>query len=561
MIIIDVGAHTGQVCALPFAQNASNLVYAIEPIPALADQLRSHHLPNLQVFQMVMGPTNQTVPFHINQFSETSSLLQANCVGQWQPYAEQLQAVQTIEVTMMRLDTFMAQQAIVEVELLKIDAQGYDLQVLYGAGEAIHCVKKIVVEAQLYPLYEGSSSKEAIVEYLTSQGFYLAFTSPQTAGLEENLEFVRVNRYPLGNSGLSPASDYKVRVPHIGIFATPPDDHVGQLLEQGTFEGPEQAFLWLYLRPGDVFFDCGAHTGLFSRIAAHCIGSQGQIVGFEPNPACFELYQLNLATIGVQNFTALNVGLSDRSGWGDLWLGKPGMSAFSTFATEAKIYHRLGETTIPVKQCCLDDVIAELHIATVALTKMDVEGWEAFVLQGARQSIQAQKLPLWMIEFTETNAVAAGSSTRELRALIESLGYTLCRFDVTRLQLIPEPFKPAYPYENLFAVMDLAAANERLAKADVAMIEVAKDIITRWDTALLTTAMLGQITHERHVTQDLRQQVSQLATQLAQPQIDPILHRAELAEARIKAMESSKFWKLRSAWFRVKKWLPLPQHE
>ena len=565
MIIIDVGAHTGQVCALPFAQNPGNLVYAIEPIPELADQLRSHHLPNLQVFQMVMGLANTQVPFHINQSRETSSLLTANCVGPWQSYAEQLQAVETIAVPMMRLDTFIAQHAIVEVDLLKIDAQGYDLQVLQGAGTAIHCVKKILVEAQLQPLYEGSATKAAIVEYLTSQGFYLAFTSPQTAGLEENLEFVRLNRYPLHEpSGLnSAATAFKVRVPHIGIFTTPPDDHVGQLLAEGTFEGPEQAFLWLYLRPGDVFFDCGAHAGLFSRIAAHCLGSQGRIVGFEPNPPCFELYQLNLENIGFQNFTALNVGLSDRSGTGDLLLGKPGMSAFSTLAAGAKTHSQLGVETISVPLRCLDEVVAEWQIAPVALTKMDVEGWEALVLQGARQAIQAGTFPLWMIEFTEANAVAAGSSTPALRALIESLGYTLCRFDITRLCLVPEPFQPTYPYENLFAVMDLAAANQRLATADQVMIETAKDIITRWDAALMARDLRWQVSHDRQVIAALRHQVAQLTPPLAAPPIDPapLLHRAELAETRIRAMESSKFWQLRKLWFRVKYRLGLPVQE
>ncbi len=567
MIIIDVGSHTGQEIALPFTQNSSHLVYAIEPVPELADQLRSHHLPNLQVFQMAMGCTNRSVLFYINQSSELSSVLKATCEGSWQAYVERLQTVRTIEVPMMRLDAFMAEQALVEIDLLKINAQGYDLQVLQGAGDALHGVKNILVKVQLHPLYEGGSTKAAIVEYLTSRGFYLAFTSLQTAGLEENLEFVRVNRYPLNalnpSSGNAEPDYFKARVPHVGILATPNADHVGELLEQGVFEGPEQAFLWLYLRPGDVFFDCGAHAGLFSKIAAQCIGSQGQIVGFEPNPACFELYQLNLKNSGCQNVTALNVGLSDRSGCGDLLLGKPGMSAFSTFASGAKTHTQIGEETLPVQLCCLDEVVADLHIETVTLTKMDVEGWEALVLKGASNSIQAQKFPIWMIEFTEANAVAAGSSTRELRALIESFGYTLCRFDVTHFQLIPEPFKPEYPYENLFAVSHLAAANQRLSTADAAIRAIAQDIIARWDAALLETGLLAQITQERQITQALRHQVSQLAAKPEPVPLDPthFLQQIAIAEARIQAMESSKFWKLRTLWFHVKKLLSIPIHE
>jgi|GEM_PF-6428615 len=481
MLVIDVGAHDGSAFSIPYSQDPTVIVYAVEPNPQLAKHLKSYQRPNLHVFCMAFGEVDEVRPFYLNRNDQTSSLLTATCNGDWQSYQKDLELLQTIEVTVKRLDTFLQEQQLTEIDLLKIDVQGAHLQVLKGAGTALHSICRIELEVQLQPLYNGSSTKEEILDYLTDRGFFLVRATPQTSGLEENLEFIRVHRYPL----IRPESSYiEVQIPYIGKFKTPSSDHVGQLLEQGIFEGAEQAFLWLYLRTGDTFFDCGTHTGLFSAIASQRIGQTGKIFGFDPNPVCFNLYQDNLEQLGCENWMALNVGLSDREGTADLYMGKPGMSAFSTFAVGAVEHPQIGAETVQVPQRSLDSIISEFRVSQVAVAKLDVEGWEAFVLNGATQSIKSGIFPLWIIEFTEVNMVAAGSSTRELRSLIESLGYTLCRFDSTQLRLVPEPQRSQYPYDNLFAVLNLEAVNNRLATADTEAVAIARDIIVRWDTAL-----------------------------------------------------------------------------
>lgn len=308
-----------------------------------------------------------------------------------------------------------------------------------------------------------------------------------------------MNRYPLTKPG---SEHFEVYIPHLGVLKTPKNDHVGQLLEQSEFEGLEQAFLWLYLRSGDTFLDGGTHAGLFSCIAAKCISYGGKIFGFDPNPLCLSLYKQNLEELGFRNFTALNVGLSDEDGIAQLLLGKPGLSAFSTFASNAIHHAEISCETMQVTQRSLDSILCEFQVPCITLAKLDVEGWEKFVLMGAQQSIVAGKFPVWMIEFTEANATAAGSSTQELRSLIESFGYTLCRFDATKFRLVPEPRRPSYPYANLFAVMDMEAVNQRLQTADSQAVKIAKDIILRHDTALqrdLVTRQLVnlQVTHEQ----------------------------------------------------------------
>jgi FkbM family methyltransferase len=500
MIIVDVGAHDGRF-SIPFCQDINNIVYAIEIVPELLEQIRSHRLPNLHAFCAAMGEEEGVYNFYVQKNNFTSLMVEEDYSSESQSDLEKM-GVKTIKANVTRLDDFVAQNNIAEIDLLKINAHGYELQVLKGAGEYIRCIKKIVIQVYEEQNYENVLRKEEVVEDLTNKGFRLVYTPSLAEGVKENLEFVRINRYSIANQQLG---YFDVKVPYVGVLRTPTNDLVGQFLEQGIFEGPEQAFLWLYLRQGDTFFDCGSHAGLFSCIAAKRLCNNGKIVGFEPNPICFKLYEHNLRNVGCDCFTAINLGLSETKGCGELLLGKPGMSAFSTFAKGAKTDNYIGQEKVLVEQLTLDDVVINLGINRVDLAKIDVEGWETFVLRGANKSIKAGKFPLLMIEFTEANAEAAGSSTRELRTIIESFGYTLCCFDATNLTLIPESIKPQYYYANLFAVRDVAEANERLANADYEAVEVAKDIISKWDVAMMAARLQLNLIQEKQTSHELRQ--------------------------------------------------------
>jgi len=473
MLVVDIGALDGRRFAIPYAQDVNNIVYALESAPAFAEHLRSHHLPNLHVF----------------------------CVE--------------VESETFQLDLFFEENSLAEVDLLKINAPKA-LEILKRARNAIHRVKRIIIQScENTSLFQSVPDQESITTHLSSNGFRLLQPTSQTTESAGDLEFIRINRYPLPNHQ---SGSFEVHLPYVGKIQTPKADHVGQLLEEGAFEGLEQAFLWLYLRPGDTFFDCGAHVGLFSCIAAKRLNNNGEIVGVEPNPLCFDLYKKNLEALGCTCFKALDVGLSDTNGTAELLLGKPGMSAFSTFAQNASAITQIdgeaviGRDTVLVSQRSLDSILQELNIDTVTLAKLDVEGWEIPVLKGAEQSIRAGRLPLWMIEFTEANAAAAGTSTRELRNLLEDLGYTLCRFDATNFCLVPEPVRLAYPYANLFAVLDMNAVNQRLAAADPDLLAIAQDIVQRWETAAMGVEMRRNFYQEKQRSQDLQQQVQGYAT-------------------------------------------------
>jgi hypothetical protein len=96
------------------------------------------------------------------------------------------------------------------------------------------------------------------------------------------------------------------------------------------------------------------------------------------------------------------------------------------------------------------------------MIKLDVEGWEQKVLDGGEKLLTSDIAPLLQIEFTDENAIAAGTTCKALYTKLRSLGFDICSYDGEANQLKPEGPRNAYPYVNLYATKQLAADNERL---------------------------------------------------------------------------------------------------
>lgn len=478
MIVLYICSSNSNLSVALYSRDINNTVYAIQPVPELAEQLRAQNLPNLHVFDSEAVKRKSIARPYTSAY-EGGSL--SNNAEQHIYAAKTIERSESAEKENIDLDTFIQDNYISEIDLLKIDLDDFYFQILESTGNKISYIKKISIKLKANSDSDGVLEKDKLIEYLYIRGYRLTYCNSQPGELEETLEFSQVNRYPLTD----PKSDcFTVDIPYVGSIDMPKNDYVGQLLEEGIFEVAEQAFLWLYLRPGDVFLDCGAHAGLFSCIASRLLENTGKIVGFEPNPSCNEFYRKNLSKLGANHFVALNIGLSDQDGSAEMLLGKAGMSAFNTLATGASSHPQISQHKIDVKLRPLDEIVTELGIAEVALAKLDVEGWEEYVLKGAAQSIKAGKFPLWMIEFTENNAIAANSNTKQLRSLIEAFGYTLCNFDAVNLCLVPEPHRESYSYKNLFAVSDIRKTNLRLKAAKNEHLRVAKDLLCRYDMAI-----------------------------------------------------------------------------
>ena len=266
----------------------------------------------------------------------------------------------------------------------------------------------------------------------------------------------------------------EVFVPHLGWFQHPEGDDVAIFLNQGWYECKEQAFLWLYLRPGDVLVDCGAHFGLFSVLAAKVMRNDGTVLAIEPNPDSIPLLEDNFRLNDITCAEVIAAAVSSREGTAEYYPGSAGKAAYGSICPAAE---RAGH--IEVRTITLDALSRAHELERVNFLKIDVEGSEVAVLEGANESAARGILPLLMVEFSEENLQRAGATTQSLFDALDSRGYTVCRFDESALALVPESCDGPIWYDNLFAATDVDAVNERIRNCCPEHCRIAGEILTR----------------------------------------------------------------------------------
>ena len=146
-----------------------------------------------------------------------------------------------------------------------------------------------------------------------------------------------------------------------------------------------------------VAFDAGANTGAYTELVLAAFGDMAQVYCFEPNEATFALLRSRYAMADCVH--CYNVGLSDREE--TLPLYSDGQRSFL-----ASHYRRPGVPAASAVQvhCTTVDRFCEAEgIDTIDLLKMDIEGHELKVLQGASGMIESGRIGHIQFEFGDCN--------------------------------------------------------------------------------------------------------------------------------------------------------------
>src|ERR1700738_2048581 len=166
-------------------------------------------------------------------------------------------------------------------------------------------------------------------------------------------------------------------------------------------ETPEDRFFSRLNVAGKVVFDVGAFEGLvtlfFARNAQH-------VVSYEPNPRNYTRLCRNLALNSIKNVTVRKFGLgAKRSSAVMVW--DPRMAGGATVAStgmSAAIRREIGARNDEIQVTTLDQDLSEARLPEPDLIKVDVEGCELQVLQGARRLLQSRHPELYLEIHGET---------------------------------------------------------------------------------------------------------------------------------------------------------------
>jgi FkbM family methyltransferase len=183
------------------------------------------------------------------------------------------------------------------------------------------------------------------------------------------------------------------------------------------------AMLRHLVRPGDVVYDCGANLGLYARFLASSLGA-GRVVAFEPSADNRRFLAANLALGGIADrVTVLHTALADEDGMAEFQVDDMQTSSGTLskvtggMASEGRRNLRLAPLTDQVLCRRLDTVVAELGLPLPDVIKIDVEGAEALVLEGAA-GVLRERWPSLVVELHGARVA------REVLSFLDDLGYS-----------------------------------------------------------------------------------------------------------------------------------------
>ena len=211
----------------------------------------------------------------------------------------------------------------------------------------------------------------------------------------------------------------------------------GRLYEQETC-----AFFGAVLREGDSFLDIGAHVGWFSMLAAALVGPTGEVWSFEPNRQNFAHLLDHIAMNEAWHVRPMHMALGNSAGILPLHVSTEndgGHAIMQLGETEDRASALAREHVQPVYACTIDSLFADRSFHSLKAIKMDAEGAEHAIMQGAREFLRRHRVPFVIAEMNDGCLAQAGSSEHQFRDFMTSLGYETNFFHPTRPELIPLP--------------------------------------------------------------------------------------------------------------------------
>jgi FkbM family methyltransferase len=214
-------------------------------------------------------------------------------------------------------------------------------------------------------------------------------------------------------------------------FASKPyllNRHISRELREGE---PELRLLSIICRPDGEFLDVGANHGIYAGYAARF---SKRVIALEPHP----VVAAEMARSVPRNVEVIRAAASDRPGRAQLRIPTSAGSDVATRSSlESDVNPGFGERTVEIELLAIDS----LPLNNMAAMKIDVEGHEFSVLEGATRAIARFK-PVVIIECEERHHVGATARLTQFFARAHYDGFFLLKnkltnvaeFDAARMQ-------------------------------------------------------------------------------------------------------------------------------
>ena len=206
----------------------------------------------------------------------------------------------------------------------------------------------------------------------------------------------------------------------------------------------DDAFLSAYLKKGDVVIDVGANIGTYSLQAASIIGDTGKVHSFEAHPVIANYLNKNVGLNCRRNIKIYNTALGSFNG----------RLSFTDRKSDDQNAVSCGKELLSVSVARLDDALEHefKSIETIALLKIDVEGYERFVLEGSLKTLT--KCQCVCFEAYEKNFQTYKYTTTDIIRFLRQKGFQVVKPQNDQWISISDDYR-AIKCENLYAIRDI----------------------------------------------------------------------------------------------------------
>jgi len=202
-VFLDVGAHIGiYTLAMARAAGSSGYVHSFEPNPATFERLRHHvvqnGLANVHLNQVAVGLAEGRAKLNAptKENSAAASLLSTNMPARFE--------ARPVDVQVTCLDAYCRKHIFDRVDVIKIDCQGYELQVLEGGSNVLQTFRpRLLLEYDVDFLLAGGGSGTQLCSMLKTadyesftihRGRLVPFTANDKPGTVVNIHAIPAER-------------------------------------------------------------------------------------------------------------------------------------------------------------------------------------------------------------------------------------------------------------------------------------------------------------------------------------------------------------------------------
>ena len=178
--IIDIGSNKGQFILLIEQLFPNKIIHSFEPLLEVLEIQRKffNYNKNIFFYNFALGRTSSVKKFFITKRKDSSSFFKINENENKSKYYE---IINKNNIQIKTLDEVLINWEIKKPILMKIDVQGYELEVLKGSENMLKKIEYILVEVSENEMYKGQPLSNEIIKFLQDRNYQILKQNLSTA--------------------------------------------------------------------------------------------------------------------------------------------------------------------------------------------------------------------------------------------------------------------------------------------------------------------------------------------------------------------------------------------